>query len=199
MKSSIPLLIAMILVTVWACAPESRVTESALLPEEVLAAAASITSEDYLRKISIIAHDSMAGRDTPSPGLEATATWIASEFKRLGLEPGGDNNSYIQRYEIEVVSPDLVSSSVEVSGDRGLQFGRDLISPFGVMEDDLGGGVVVLSGSGEPPPDVVEQIVGKHVIVASMAQGLDRDSRRFATNLQRNGALSVIVATDRTD
>ena len=199
MKSSIPLLIGMILVTTWACAPESRATESALLPEEVLVAAASITSEDYLRKISIIAHDSMGGRDTPSPGLEATATWIASEFKRLGLEPGGDNNSYIQRYEIEVVSPDLVSSSVEVSGDGYLQFGRDLISPFGVVEDDLGGGVVVLSGSGEPPPDVVEQIVGKHVIVASMAQGLDRDSRRFATNLQRNGALSVIVATDRTD
>ena len=39
-------------------------------------------------RIGIIAHDSMGGRNTPSPGLTRTAEYIAREFKRLGLKPG---------------------------------------------------------------------------------------------------------------
>ena len=200
MRSGIPFLVAVVVVHGSACAQESRGTQSALLSEDVAAAASSITPEDYLRKISVIAHDSMAGRDTPSPGLEATATWIASEFQRLGLKPGGDDGSYIQRYAIEVIRPDLVSSSVDVRGGGGdLRFGRDLLLPLGAQEGDFEGEVVVLAGSGEMPPALVERIVGKHVVIASIPRGLDRNGRRLATDLRRDGALSVIVATDRPD
>jgi hypothetical protein len=199
MKSGIPFLVAIIVANGSACAQESRATRSASVGQDVVAAAASITREDYLRKISVMAHDSMGGRDTPSPGLDATAEWIASEFELLGLKPGGDDGSYIQRYAIEVVRPDLISSSAEVSGGGHLRFGRDLISPLGAEEGDFEGEVVVLSGSGGISPDLVADIAGKHVIVVSMPRGLDRDGRRFATDLRRSGALSVIVATDRPD
>ena len=70
------------------------------LGEGVLAAAASIEPDGYLRKLGVIAHDSMRGRDTPSPGLEMTAAWIAAEFERLGLIPGGDDGSHVQRYPV---------------------------------------------------------------------------------------------------
>jgi Zn-dependent M28 family amino/carboxypeptidase len=46
-----------------------------------------------------MAHDSMGGRETPSPGLEMTAAWAALEFEAMGLEPGGDDGAFIQRYE----------------------------------------------------------------------------------------------------
>ena len=100
-----------------ACAQESGVspssTQVALAPvtEDVLNAAASITPSDYLRKISVIAHDSMGGRDTPSPGLEMTAAWIAGEFRRLGLTPGGDEGGFLQRYVLPLVEPEGAAPS----------------------------------------------------------------------------------------
>ena len=87
-----------------ACAQEQAGVDPEPLGEGVSAAAASITPEDYLRKLGVIAHDSMGGRDTPSPGLEMTASWIASEFERMGLVPAGDDRSYVQRYVIETLS-----------------------------------------------------------------------------------------------
>jgi hypothetical protein len=95
-----------------ACAQESGVSpgempvELATLTRDVLGAAGSITPSDYLQKISVIAHDSMGGRDTPSPGLEMTAAWIAGEFERLGLTPGGDDGGFLQRYVLPVVGPE---------------------------------------------------------------------------------------------
>ena len=66
---------------------------------DVDGAAASITAEEVYDLIGVMAHDSMGGRDTPSPGLEMTAAWAALHFEEIGLEPGGDDSTYIQRYD----------------------------------------------------------------------------------------------------
>src|SRR3990167_4065163 len=56
-----------------------------------------ITRDVLLHRIGTLAHDSMAGRDTPSQELERAAAWIAYELRRYGLAPGGDDGSFIQR------------------------------------------------------------------------------------------------------
>src|SRR5512147_2729927 len=66
----------------------------------------TITQADVKRRIGIIADDSMRGRDTPSPGLEATARYIASEFRAFGLTPAGDSDTFIQRYPLPGGRPD---------------------------------------------------------------------------------------------
>ena len=99
-----------------ACDSESTLVDGGQLSEDVLAAATSITESDYLEKISIIAHDSMGGRDTPSEGLNKTASWIASEFERMGLSPGGDDGSFMQYYPIETLRPARGLSSAEMGG-----------------------------------------------------------------------------------
>ncbi len=63
-------------------------------------AAATITPEEIYQRIGVLAHDSMGGRDTPSPGQEMSAAWAAAEFRLMGLEPGGENGTFIQRYEM---------------------------------------------------------------------------------------------------
>jgi hypothetical protein len=78
-------------------------------------AAASITAEDIIRRISIIAADSMMGRDNPSPGLELTAAYVASEFRRLGLRPAGDEGSYVQRFGLTRWTIDTSQSAVLLS------------------------------------------------------------------------------------
>jgi hypothetical protein len=66
----------------------------------------SITAADVQRRIEIIAHDSMGGRETPSRGLDLTARYVAAEFGRFGLRPGGDSGTFIQRYPIPGGRPD---------------------------------------------------------------------------------------------
>src|SRR5262245_36143954 len=81
-------------------APSPVSRSGAALSAEVRAGMETITATDMQRRIEIIADDSMGGRDTPSRGLDATAKYIASEFGRLGLTPGGDGGEFIQRYPI---------------------------------------------------------------------------------------------------
>jgi Zn-dependent M28 family amino/carboxypeptidase len=60
----------------------------------------AITEALIRQHVHVIADDSMMGRNTPSPGLEMTAAYIAAQFKRLGLKPGGDAGTFIQRYAL---------------------------------------------------------------------------------------------------
>lgn len=60
----------------------------------------AITEALIRRHVNVIADDSMLGRNTPSKGLEMTAAYVGAQFKRLGLKPGGDSDTYIQRYPL---------------------------------------------------------------------------------------------------
>jgi hypothetical protein len=55
-------------------------------------------SADSLRgHLSFIASDALEGRKTPSRGLDLAAEYIASQFRRAGLEPAGElGKSYFQ-------------------------------------------------------------------------------------------------------
>src|SRR5512132_3749669 len=57
---------------------------------------AEITPADLERRLFLIAHDSMMGRESGSEGDFKAADYIASEFRRLGLEPAGEKGSYFQ-------------------------------------------------------------------------------------------------------
>jgi len=65
-----------------------------------LRAAATIRPADLLSRIAVMAHDSMRGRATPSPELDAVAEWIGREFAEMGLEPAGDDGGFIQRFPL---------------------------------------------------------------------------------------------------
>lgn len=60
----------------------------------------TITEADMRARITALAADSMRGRDTPSPELEKAAQYIAGQFTRFGLEPGGPGRDYLQRYPL---------------------------------------------------------------------------------------------------
>ncbi|MGH7518550.1 MAG: M28 family peptidase [Gemmatimonadales bacterium] len=88
-------------------------------PPAAARAAATITADDVARRIGIIADDSMLGRDTPSPGLELTAKYVADEFQRFGLKPGGDEGTWFQRYAVTRRKIDINSSAVVLRGAGG--------------------------------------------------------------------------------
>jgi hypothetical protein len=82
--------------------------------------------DDFIQKVGVISHDSMMGRANPSPGLDMTAQWIAGEFEKYGLKPGGDEGSFIQSYHIGEKASDFEASSAQVVGGPTLEFGNDL-------------------------------------------------------------------------
>ena len=88
----------------------------------------TITEADFQARVGVLAHDSMRGRDTPSPQLEQAAKWVASEFGRVGLTPAGDDGSFIQHVTLRRSRPDP-ASAVTVTGNgtaTTLSLGREI-------------------------------------------------------------------------
>src|SRR4051812_34413099 len=75
-------------------------------------AAATITAGDVARRIGLIADASMLGRHPPSRGLGLPSRYVAAQFRGFGLEPGGEHNSWFQRYPITRRRLDLGRSRV---------------------------------------------------------------------------------------
>src|SRR5258708_20204796 len=84
---------------------------SAKLPKyevtlDVQSALDRISSNSLRGNLSFLASDLLEGRGTPSHGLEIAAEFIASQFRRAGLEPPV-NGDYFQVADILVGRPNL--------------------------------------------------------------------------------------------
>src|SRR6478672_3376117 len=85
----------------------------------------AITPADLERRLFIIAHDSMMGRETGSEGAFKTAAYVAAEFQRLGLKPAGDNGTYFQVVPFWRIAVD--PSSRLTAGGSTLAVRRDFL------------------------------------------------------------------------
>jgi peptidase M28-like protein len=148
MRRSIGLAALLVLGAVPAAAAQSSATKLA---------AATITTADVRRRILIIADDSMGGRNTPSPGLTKTANYIAGEFKRLGLRPGGDSGTFLLSYPIE---------RRRVLADRStLRFGSTTGGASATLSFQDGAALVFTTAARQP-------VVGGVVVIGGI---MDRD------------------------
>jgi hypothetical protein len=133
-------------------------------------AAETITAHDLRGKIEILAHDSMMGRDTPSPGLERAAAYVVGEFRRLGLQPAGELGTYVQRFGVSRWTVDTGSSSLELAagGARArVAFGSDVRVIGGdVSGKPIGGGAVLVAGPLTPAVTASPGLRGRIVILA---------------------------------
>jgi hypothetical protein len=116
------------------------------------AGVASITTADVRRRINIIADDSMLGRATPSPQLDAVAAYVAGEFRRFGLKPGGDSGTYLQHYPLDVLRFDPDSATIRIAGPTPATWrsGQDVLLVDG--QPPAGGtsaSAVVITGSAQ--------------------------------------------------
>ncbi len=84
--------------------PDTKDAESAPelllpLPEDTVA---DITASDLAVRIKTLADDTFEGRGPGTPTGESAADWVAAEMNRIGLEPAGENGSYLQ--EVKMVN-----------------------------------------------------------------------------------------------
>ncbi len=165
-------------------------------------AVASISEADFLHKVGVIAHDSMMGRANPSPGLDMTAQWIADEFKRYGLKPGGDDGSFIQIYHMRETAVDFEASSAQVTGGPTLEFGTDLNFMRASGGAEVTGTALVLAGNLAAAQELpAEQIRGKHLFIVPTptAASTGRRRVRFPPGVMSAEPASVIFVDQSSD
>ena len=81
-----------------ACADAQSAGPAAVVPPSLSALVESITETTVHGHLSFLASDALRGRDTPSPGLEAAAAYLESRHRLYGLEPAGENGTWVQRF-----------------------------------------------------------------------------------------------------
>ena len=97
---------------------------------------AEITADDLRSRLYAFADDSMLGRRIGEPGNVKGTDYIAKEFARLGLKPGGDNGSWYQELPWGPLGFDRTASRL-VAG-RALAGGTDWI-PVTPVANAIGG------------------------------------------------------------
>jgi Zn-dependent M28 family amino/carboxypeptidase len=64
------------------------------------AALATISSDDLMRHIQRLSSDGFEGRAPGTPGEDSSVAYLTSEFKKIGLEPGNPDGSYVQTVDM---------------------------------------------------------------------------------------------------
>jgi len=191
---------ALLLLALTACS-QAPVEQVAVQPAAVPAAGidaavASIKPTDFYARIGFLASDALGGRDTPSPGLEAAAAYIASEFMSFGLKPAGDPGSFIQRYPYTTRAMDVanVRANVSVGGNAvPLSFGTDFFARPGVRGAFTG--EIVFTGTAISQANILRN---RAVMVAPAAvpNNLALGRLRAAADSAGAGALIVVLPAE---
>jgi len=167
-------------------------------PKPSSAAAESITDHDVIRHIKVIADDSMLGRDTPSHGLEATAQYVASQFKAAGLKPAGDSGTWFQRYAITRRRIDAEGSNLTLrSGKAEARVSFAVAARFvqgTVPPEPIRGDVLLLGGALTADAATGAGAAGRIVLLAPNPSKADLEQSARALYLA--GAKAIILLAD---
>ena len=171
-------------------------------PRPATSTRAAISADDLRSRLFLIAHDSMMGRLPGEAGNYKTADYVASEFKRLGLEPAGENGTYFQTVPFVLMAPEA-GTYLETGATR-FALGTDLV-PIGVATTvrSISNAPVIYGGPARDPSQWVsgDSAVGK-VVVLDIRPGPDgsRGLRGLALRDPRfnRAALVAIVGFDLT-
>lgn len=165
----------------------------------------SVVVRAVRRHISVLAHDSLRGRGTPSRGLESAARYVVRQLTRSGLRPLGDSGSFVQRYRIIRTRLDADSSFVDVDGPVRASFrlGRqvDWLRVSEPVTGPIAGPAFLLSGL----PDSAAPFAGHDVRGAVVIHLAQMDGERVAIPdwlleaAERAGVAAWILVVDRSD
>lgn len=159
-------------------------------------------SEDSIKNhISILAHDSLEGRQVGDTGEWRAAQYIVSVFKSAGLEPKGDNGGYLQAFEFNKRT-DFGPNNRLVLNGQTLEIGTDYQPlphstsnsfAFGALVD-VGYGIISDDSSHSDYADL--DVNGRAVLIARYTpEADDSDTIAFDPELDRYSSLTNKIMT----
>jgi hypothetical protein len=120
-----PIRLVLLLLAAVLAAPTMRAQDGAIRAD-VRAAADRITAAQLERDLAFLASDELLGRNTPSPGFDKAAEYIASRLEKAGLEPIGDDKRFFQRYTMRESQVETAAAWLQ-AGDQQLAFGGHFV------------------------------------------------------------------------
>ena len=161
----------------------------------------AITARDLMSRLYRFADDSMMGRLAGTPWNDKGTDFIATEVKRLGLEPAGENGTYFQNALITREVSDASSLSV---GGTSYKLWTDFVPrDQGTVDHPVDGAVAIFGGTFGDSASYLpaDQAAGK-VVVIRPSRGADGKPNHIGINrfqlTQRyvNAAAIAVVAVD---
>src|SRR5882724_7786087 len=128
----------------------------------VLAAVASLGAAPspppapwLLEHVKTLAAPEMDGRASGTAGAERAATYLAAEFQRLGLRPGGNAGTWQQTFTVPtgIRLGDVNELSLSAPAPRALMLGRDF-APLPVSAEGRQEAEVAFAGYGITAPEL---------------------------------------------
>lgn len=113
MRLRIPLLFIGLLLFAAGCAGTQTSTETTHArpitdTDSLLNYQDEVTSDFLQTHLSAFAADSMEGRGTGTSGEKMAAEYLADQYRQMGLQPTGDDDSYFQKFMLNVNTRDSI-------------------------------------------------------------------------------------------
>ncbi|MDX5421170.1 MAG: peptidase M28, partial [Hymenobacteraceae bacterium] len=134
MKKQIPLLGLLGLLALSCSESARQISES----DEAMAAAAdstnlqpalqSITSADLLNHTATLASDAFEGRSPGTAGEDSTVNYLTRQFKKLGLQPGNPDGTYVQNVPMFGYTPQPKAAITAGGKQISLNFPSDYVA-----------------------------------------------------------------------
>ena len=113
---------------------------------ELVAQVPSATDE-LLRHAKYLSSEELTGRGVDTPGIRLARDYIAGEFTKYGLQPGGDAGSYLQSFDVAVGVTVKEPSSLTLGDEAVLRLNEDWV-PLGLSTSNKAEGEIVFAGYG---------------------------------------------------
>ncbi len=148
--------------------------------------------------LSFLASDLLAGRDTPSRGLDIAAEFIAAQYRKAGIEAAGDDG-YFQTAKLQLLQPNREGFALTFAdGDKTLSIDSQNVSLRVTQALDLTRAAIFkldLSDSAFLETVTPEQLAGKVVITEFTRGGMQRG--RAAMGKLRNAKAALTIMLER--
>jgi hypothetical protein len=153
----------------------------------------AITVGDLQSRLSIIADDSMMGRETGSEGDFEAAAYVAAEFARLGLEPAGENGTYFQTVPFWRAAMDPRTRIVTAAGTVATPDAMIEVPSTGAAPRALDGVPALYAGAlGDSASWPAPALAAGKIVVLDVPPGATRRGR--VTPDRWPGAVAIAIA-----
>jgi len=171
-----------------------------------------VSAEEIISHIRYLASDELGGRMSGTAGADKAAEYISSQFKKAGLKPLGDDNTYFQKFsftkDIKLGEQNKLEFEIYKSKTE-LELGHDFYT-LSLSSSGEFSGEVVFAGYGISAPELeYDDYEGTYVkdkivlVLRYTPEGYDPESpfsdyaalRYKAMNAREKGAKAIIFVT----
>lgn len=112
-----------------------------------------VQPQTYLDYVKYLASPERQGRGAGTSGLDQASKYIADHFKRVGLQPAGDNGSYWQSFNVTTSANPGTANQLSLGSGNNLRLDSDYV-PVSFSSNGEANGPIVFAGYGITAPEL---------------------------------------------